>query len=47
MQGRIGQKVFNLPEADAVVAEIKACIEVPIVKVKRGVISLQNEVLAS
>jgi very-short-patch-repair endonuclease len=39
-----GQKVINKPEADAVVAEIKACIENPIYKGKTmGVISLQNE----
>ncbi|OLS40818.1 AAA domain-containing protein [Bacillus sp. MRMR6] len=39
-----GQKVFNRLEADAVVAEIKACIENPLYKGKTmGVISLQNE----
>jgi very-short-patch-repair endonuclease/16S rRNA G527 N7-methylase RsmG len=39
-----GQKVINKPEADAVVAEIKACIENPLYKGKTmGVISLQNE----
>ncbi|PAE37598.1 AAA domain-containing protein [Bacillus sp. 7884-1] len=39
-----GQKVMNRPEADALVAEIKACIENPLYKGKSiGVISLQNE----
>ena len=39
-----GQKVINRPEADAVVAEIKACIDNPQYKGKSmGVISLQNE----
>jgi very-short-patch-repair endonuclease len=39
-----GQKVFNRPEAEAVVEEIKACIESPLYKGKTmGVISLQNE----
>jgi very-short-patch-repair endonuclease len=39
-----GQKVVNRPEAEAVVAEIKACIENPLYMGKSmGVISLQNE----
>lgn len=39
-----GQKVYNRPEADAVVAEIKTCIANPYYKGKTmGVISLQNE----
>lgn len=39
-----GQKVVNKPEAEAVVAEIKTCIENPLYKGKTmGVISLQNE----
>ncbi|PFP29310.1 hypothetical protein COJ96_11655 [Bacillus sp. AFS073361] len=39
-----GQKVVNRPEAEAVVAEIKDCIENPLYKGKSmGVISLQNE----
>ncbi|MEH6906236.1 AAA domain-containing protein [Neobacillus drentensis] len=39
-----GQKVVNRPEAEAVVAEIKACVENPLYKGKSmGVISLQNE----
>ncbi|MCM3117820.1 AAA domain-containing protein [Neobacillus sp. MER 74] len=38
------QKVVNRPEAEAVVAEIKDCIENPLYKGKSmGVISLQNE----
>ena len=39
-----GSKVFNQPEAEAVVAQIKACIENPLYKGKSmGVISLQAE----
>ncbi|TYS45620.1 AAA domain-containing protein [Bacillus infantis] len=39
-----GSKVMNRPEAEALVAQVKACIENPLYKGKSmGVISLQNE----
>ena len=39
-----GSKVVNRPEAEAIVAQIKACIENPLYKDKSmGVISLQAE----